>query len=45
MVEMECGLLGLLVFVAGLGAGAVLTYIPFSFQVAKLQRKLKRLQS
>jgi len=39
-----CGLLGLLMFLLGAGAGVVLTYLPYSFRVAKLRHKLKKLQ-
>jgi len=44
MVNEGCGLLGLLVFLLGAGVGVVLTYLPYSFQVAKLRRKLEKLQ-
>ncbi len=35
-------LLALLTFVLGMGVGTVLHYIPLSYRVAKLRRKLER---
>jgi len=37
-----CGLLGLRMFLLGAGVGVVLTYLPYSFQVAELRRKLEK---
>ncbi len=39
-----CALLGSLMFLLGAGVGVVLTYLPYSFRIAKLRRKLEKLQ-
>jgi len=37
-----CGPLSFLMFLLGAGVGVVLTYLPYSFRVAKLRRKLEK---
>jgi hypothetical protein len=45
MVDTGCGLFAMLIFLLGVGAGAVLIYVPSSFQIARLRRKLESAQA
>ncbi len=44
-VELACDTLALVVFLWGMAAGAVLTYVPFAFRITTLRRRIEKLKS